>query len=52
MWNSLPQRVVEVNSMNTLKRKLDTYMREKGIERYADGGDEEGWVEAHVEHKY
>ena len=48
MWNSLPQRVVEVNSMNTLKGKLDTYMREKGTEGCADGG----WVEAHVEHKY
>lgn len=31
MWNSLPQRVVEVNGIDIFKKKLDKYMRGKGI---------------------
>ena len=36
VWNALPQRAVEANSLHTFKKELDRYLVDRGIMGYGD----------------
>ena len=36
LWNSLPQRAVEANSLNTFKRELDRALKDSGVRGYVE----------------
>ena len=36
LWNSLPQKAVEANSLDVFKRELDLALRANGIKGYGE----------------
>jgi len=40
LWNSLPQRAVEAESLSVFKMEIDRFLINKGIRGYGGNGDE------------